>query len=98
MENRPTPRAADAEIVQLDDAILEACGPALRAELITEAAMLAEAFAPERRGGELQAMADALARGARDAKMDHARALKLACALRCLARAEQSDASPDLIG
>jgi hypothetical protein len=77
---------AQAEIVQLDDALLEACGPQLRAALLTEAAMLAEAFAPEGRTEQLEAMAATLASGARDEEMDRTRARQLACALRCLAR------------
>jgi len=81
-----TRHPARAEIVHLDDVLLDACGPELRAELFTEAAMLAEAFAPEGRAEELLAMADVLASGARDDQMDRARALQLACALRCLAR------------
>ena len=84
--NQITGRPIEAEVVQLDDALLEACGPELRAALLTEAAMLAEAFAPEGRSEELQAMAATLASGARDAEMDRRRALQLACALRCLAR------------
>jgi hypothetical protein len=80
-----TDRPAEAEIVQLDDALLDACGPQLRAELLTEARMLADAFAPE--GTEqIEAMAATLASGARDAEMDRTRARQLACALRCLAR------------
>jgi len=79
-----------AEVVQFDDALLDACGPALRAELLTEAAMLAEAFAPEGRAEQLQAMAAVLASGARDEEMDGARARGLACALRRLARGSDS--------
>jgi hypothetical protein len=77
---------AQAEIVQLDDALLDACGPELRAALLTEATMLAEAFAPEGRTEQLEAMAATLASGARDEEMDRTRARQLACALRCLAR------------
>jgi hypothetical protein len=80
------PESGQAELVQFDEALLAACGPELRAELLTEAAMLAEAFAPEGRTEQLLAMAATLASGARDEEMDRARALKLACALRCLAR------------
>jgi hypothetical protein len=76
----------DAEVVQLDEVMLEACGPALRSQLLIEAAMLAEAFAPEGRTEQLLAMARMLASGARDDEMDRARARQLACALRCLAR------------
>jgi len=84
--NHLTGRSTDAEVVQLDDALLEACGPELRGALLTEAAMLAEAFAPEGRSEQLRAMAATLAAGARDADMDDRRILQLACALRCLAR------------
>jgi hypothetical protein len=84
--NHLTSRPIAAEIVQLDEALLGACGPDLRAALLTEAAMLAEAFAPEGRSEQLQAMAATLASGARDAEMDRKRALQLACALRCLSR------------
>lgn len=76
----------DADIVQFDDALLDACGPRLRAELLTEAAMLVQAFAPEGRTEQLSAMAATLASGARDEEMDRTRARQLACALRYLAR------------
>ncbi len=78
--------AVEAEVVQLDDVMLEACGPALKTQLMIEAAMLAEAFAPEGRTEQLLAMAATLASGARDDEMDRVRARQLACALRCLAR------------
>ena len=78
--------SGEAEVVQLDEVMLEACGPALRAQLMIEAAMLAEAFAPEGRTEELLAMATTLSSGARDDEMDRERARRLACALRCLAR------------
>jgi hypothetical protein len=87
MLNRQTTDRPDlAEVVQLDEVMLEACGPVLRAQLMTEAAMLAEAFAPEGRAEQLRAMAATLASGARDEEMDRERARRLACALRCLAR------------
>ena len=75
----------EAEILHFDDAVLEACGPALREELMTEAAMLAEAFAPEGGGEALQAMARALSSGAKDREMDRRHARGLAAALRRLA-------------
>jgi hypothetical protein len=78
--------AGDAEVIQLDDVMLQAWGPTLRAQLLVEAAMLAEAFAPKGRTEQLLAVAAALAAGARDAEMDRERARRLACALRCLAR------------
>ncbi|HLZ77365.1 hypothetical protein [Phenylobacterium sp.] len=85
-DRRNTEPAGEAEVVQLDDVMLEACGPALRTQLMTEAAMLAEAFAPEGRTEQLLAIATTLASGARDDEMDRDRARQLACALRCLAR------------
>ena len=84
--HQTTDQPAQAEIVQFDDAMLDACGPSLRAELLIEAAMLADAFAPEGRAGQLQAMAATLASGARDDALGRQRARQLACALRCLAR------------
>jgi hypothetical protein len=84
--HQATDEPAKAEIVQFDDVVLDACGPELRSELLTEAAMLAEAFAPEGRAEQLHAIAATLASGARDEEMDHTRARRLACALRRLAR------------
>jgi len=75
-----------ADVVQFDEALLDACGAELRAELLTEAAMLAEAFAPDGRAEQLLAMAATLASGARDDEPNGVRARRLACALRCLAR------------
>jgi hypothetical protein len=77
---------AGADVVQFDDALLDACGAELRGELLTEAAMLAEAFAPEGRTEQLLAMAQALASGAQREETGGARARRLACALRCMAR------------
>ncbi|MFI4965669.1 MAG: hypothetical protein ACHP9T_09905 [Caulobacterales bacterium] len=77
---------AQAEILQFDEAVLEACGPELRTALLTEAAMLARAFAPEGRAAQLEAMAATLASVPRDEERDRTRARQLACALRCLAR------------
>jgi hypothetical protein len=91
MERNPrTDQPREAEVIQLDEALLGACGPELRTALLAEAAMLAEAFAPEGRTEQLQAMAATLASGARDAEMDRKRALQLACALRCLARGAEA--------
>ena len=73
-------------MVQIDDAVLDACGPELRAELLTEATMLAEAFAPEGTAPQLKAMAADLASGAWGGKMERSRARRLASALRRLAR------------
>lgn len=73
------------EIVDFDAALLEACSPEARADLIREARLLAGVFAPDGDGQKLQAMADQLNTGARDAEMDRAHARRLAAALKHLA-------------
>lgn len=83
--NRKTQGPSDATVVQFDNAVLEACGPELRAELMAEAAMLAAALSSEGRATELRAIAQALVRGG-GGEMERGRALRLACALRVLAR------------
>jgi hypothetical protein len=77
---------ATAEVVDFDDAILDACSAELRADLLAEAAMLAHAFAPEGDPERLAAMARALSSGERDEEMDRNHARRLAAALRLLAR------------
>lgn len=77
---------ATAEVVNFDDAVLEACAPDLRADLLAEAAMLAQAFAPEGNAEHLTAMAHALSAGERDGEMDRHHARRIAAALRHLAR------------
>jgi hypothetical protein len=84
--HQPRRQPAQAQVIDFDDILLESCSAELRADLLTEAAMLAQIFAPEGRGEELTAMAQALSSGARDDVMGRSRALKLAAALRRLAR------------
>jgi len=74
-----------AEVFNFDDAMLNACAPDLRADLLAEAAMLAQAFAPEGDPAHLTAMAHALSAGERDDEMDRNHARRLAAALRHLA-------------
>ena len=73
------------EIVDFDDALLDACAPALRADLLREARLLAGVFAPGGVAGELREMAGQLSSGARDAEMERAHARRLAAALKRLA-------------
>jgi len=82
---KTVPRQGGAEVVDFDAVLLAACPAQDREDLIAEAAMLAEAFAPEGRAEELRAMASALARDARGAGLDRPRATLLAAALRKLA-------------
>lgn len=83
---RPESRQTVGKVVDFDEALLDACPPELRADLLIEAAMLAQAFAPEGRTDELKTLADTLAHGARDAEMGRIHARHLAAALRRLAR------------
>jgi hypothetical protein len=82
--NRDAPPTA--EVVNFDEAMLDACAPDLRADLLAEAAMLADAFAPEGEPEHLTAMAHALSAGERDSEMDRNHARRLAAALRHLAQ------------
>jgi hypothetical protein len=75
-----------AEVIDFDEILLNACTPELRAELLTEAAMLADAFAPDGRAEQLESIASSLSTGQRDGWMHRARARRLAAALRHLAR------------
>jgi hypothetical protein len=92
MDRAPQPDApkTTGEVIDFDDALLEACPAELRVELMTEASLLAEAFAPEGRGEQLAAMADQMASGVRDAEMDRARSRQLAAAMRRLAKGAAS--------
>jgi hypothetical protein len=80
------PPHGTAEIIDFDEALLAACSAELREDLLTEAAMLADAFAPEGRREQLEAMARTLSDGQRDAELGRARARRLAAALRTLAK------------
>lgn len=73
------------EIIDFDEALLAACGPEERADLLTEARILAYAFADGGAAEELEAMAATLSAGRRDGEMGRARARKLAAALKHLA-------------
>ena len=77
---------AKAEVVDFEAALLDACPPEQREELMAEAALLADAFSPSGRPEELDAMAATLCAGARDAETDGDHARRLAAALRTLAR------------
>jgi hypothetical protein len=88
MDRAPQPDApkTTCEIIDFDEALLEACPADLRAHLMIEASLLAQAFAPERSADQLLAMADQLSSGMRDTEMGRAHARRLAAAVRHLAR------------
>jgi hypothetical protein len=80
------PETSACEVIDFGEALIDACPPDEREELMTEADILAQAFAGGRGGEALEEMAEALSTGSRDAEMDRAHARKLAAALRRLAR------------
>jgi hypothetical protein len=88
MDHPPRPEAPHArgQVVDFDEALLDACSADELAEIMTEAAMLAEAFAPEGRAEQIAAMARSLQSGVRDLEIGRAHARLLAAALRRLAR------------
>jgi len=75
-----------AQVVNFDEALLDACSSEQRADLLAEAAMLAQAFAPEGEAEHLLTMAKVLSSGGRDDEMGRNHARRLAAALRHLAR------------
>lgn len=74
------------EIVDFDTAMLDACPPETRADLLREAQLLADVFAPDGTPSALAGIADQLSNGSRDGEMDRAHARRLAAALKRLAR------------
>lgn len=79
-------RQGVSKVIDFDEALLDACAPDVRADLLREAELLAGVFAPGRRAAELEAIASQLSAGARDAEICRAHARRLAAALKRLAR------------
>jgi hypothetical protein len=79
------PPQEPCEIVDFDEALLDACSPEERTDLMTEARILAHALG-EADLDKLEALARDLSVGARDQDMDRAHARKLSAALRRLAK------------
>lgn len=77
---------SSCEIIDFDEALLESCSADMRRDLMTEATLLAGAFAPEGNPDSLLRMAERLSSGDRDCDMNRAHARKLAAALKRLAR------------
>lgn len=75
----------DGKIIDFEAALLNACGEAKRREIVGEALLLAETFAPDGRARELLSMADTLAENARANGPEGRHARRLAAALRTLA-------------
>ncbi|MGA0604778.1 hypothetical protein ACO2Q0_02155 [Phenylobacterium sp. VNQ135] len=79
-------RQKPCEVIDFDDALLDSCPAEEKAELLTEARIVAQAFAQEGGVEELQEMAETLSSGFRDAEMERAHARKLSAALKRLAK------------
>jgi predicted esterase len=84
--HRQSDQANAGEIIDFDEALLNACSPALLSELMAEAELLAGAFAPRRKSADFERMAAQLSAGQRDDRMSRAHARRLAAALRRLGR------------
>lgn len=91
---RPDEPHARGEIIEFDQALLDARPPQELDQLMIEASLLALAFAPDGRAAQVQALAHELTSGARDLEYGRARARLLAAALRRLARSEGPGAFP----
>lgn len=74
------------EVIDFDEALLDSCPAEEKAELMTEARILAQAFATEGAVEEIQEMAETLTAGFRDADMERPHARKLSAALKRLAK------------
>lgn len=86
------PTQKPCEVIDFDDALLDSCPAEEKAELLTEARILAKAFANEGGVDELEEMAETLSTGFRDAEIERAHARKLSAALKRLARDPWRDA------
>lgn len=79
-------RQTGAEVVDFDEAMLDACAPQERADLAEEAELLASVFAPRRRARDLARMAAQLSAGERHAGPARHHVRRLEAALKRLAR------------
>jgi hypothetical protein len=75
------------QVIDFDEALLNACPPEVQSELMTEARLLAGVFAPGG-GRALDHMARQLSAGERDGEIHRAHARRLAAALKRLARGD----------
>lgn len=77
---------SSCEVIDFDEALLDSRPADEKAELMTEARILAQAFAGQGATETLEEMAETLSAGYRDAEMDRPHARKLSAALKRLAR------------
>lgn len=88
MKQAPIPHAPNdgGKVVDFDEALLDACPPERLDEVMAEAELLTQAFAPDGRAAQIEALARSLQSGVRDLEFGRAAARLLAAALRRLAR------------
>jgi len=82
-----TVRRKPCEILDFDAALLDACSPELRADLLAEARLLAGVFAPSAGPEGMEAMAAQFSAVVRDPEISRVHARRIAAALKRLARA-----------
>ena len=82
--------SAGGEVVDFDEALLDSHPPGELAELLREAELLTRAFAPEGRAAHIGALADELTSGVRALERGRCYAVRLAAALRRLAKTAQT--------
>ena len=75
-----------AEVVDFDEAMLDACPTAELDELMTEADLVAHAFAPQGRAPEIERLAESVQSSVHELDFGRARARRLAAALKRLAK------------
>jgi hypothetical protein len=74
------------EVVDFDEALLDHCPAEELRDLMTEANLIAEVFAPRQRPREIARLAETVQSGVKELDFGRARARRLAAALRRLAR------------
>jgi len=86
MTQSPNAGLRGADVVDFDEALLDSCPVQELRELMTEADLVAHAFAPRGQAREIAQLADRLQSGVRELDYGRARARRLAAALKRLAR------------
>ena len=88
MKQTPIPMTPNegGKVVDFDELLLDACPPEQLEEVMAEAEILTQAFAPDGRAAQIVALARSLQSGVRDLEFGRAHARLLAAALHRLAR------------
>lgn len=86
---RNPPAPTGGEIIAFDEILLASCPPDARAELMAEAELMAQAFAPDGQAAAIRALARRVESGVSELERGRGRAVRLAAALRRLAKAAE---------